>query len=164
MVDSSWSVMKLVLQGSRDGCSADRLGGSQGRLLGVKDWRLSCHYATRGCAGGRGRVRWGWRGACLTQGSVLTLSICWDAEGQGRGLKVPATTFPPARHILERKISEIDKINMELSLQWKQHEIKNICAHLNAFNKEMNIKCSGTLCSLRDWEPIDNIQDCPYKT
>lgn len=103
MVDSSWSVVKLVLQGSRDGCSADRLGGSQGRLLGVKDWRLSCHYATRGCAGGRGRVRWGWRGARLTQGSVLTLSICWDAEGQGRGLKVPATTFPPARHILERE-------------------------------------------------------------
>lgn len=38
MIDSSRSVVKLVLQGSRDGCSADRLGGSQGRLLGVKDW------------------------------------------------------------------------------------------------------------------------------
>lgn len=115
MVDSSWSVVKLVLQGSRDGCSADRLGGSQGRLLWVRDWRLNRHYATRGCAGGRGRVRRGWRGASLTQGSVLTLSICWQAEGQGRGLKVPATTFPPARHILkwEREISEIDKFNME---------------------------------------------------
>lgn len=57
MVDSSRGVVKLVLQGSRDGCSADRLGGSQGRLFGVKDWRLSRHYARRGCAGGRGGVR-----------------------------------------------------------------------------------------------------------
>lgn len=99
MVDSSWSVVKLVLQGSRDGCSADRLGGSQGRLFGVKAWWLSRHYTRRGGAGGRRGVRWGWRGASLTQGSELTLRICWQAEGQGRGLKVPATTFPPACHI-----------------------------------------------------------------
>lgn len=111
MIDSSRSVVKLVLQGSRDGCSADGLGGSQGGLLGVKDWRLSRHYATRGCAGGGGGVRCGWRGAILTEGSELTLSVCWEAKGQGRGLKVPATTFPPARHILkqEREILEISK-------------------------------------------------------
>lgn len=111
MIDSSRSVMKLVLQGSRDGCSADRLGGSQGRLLGVKAWWLSRHYTRSGGAGGRGGVRWGRRGAVLTQGSEFTLRICWQAEGQGRGLKVPATTFPPARHILKWERGDFRKGN-----------------------------------------------------
>lgn len=99
VIDSSRGVMKLVLQGSRDGCSADGLGGSQRGLFRVGDWRRSRRGATGGCAGGGGRVSGGRRGATVTQGSELCLSLCWEAKGQGRGLEVPATTFPPTRHI-----------------------------------------------------------------
>lgn len=99
VVDGIWSVMKLILQSSRDGCSADRLGGSQRELLRVKDWGLSRHYTGWGRAGGRRGVRWGGWAAVLTQGRELTLGIRRRAEGQGWGLKVPATTFPPTRHI-----------------------------------------------------------------
>lgn len=101
MVDSSGSVVKLVLQGSRDGCSAERLGGSQRKLLGFKDWRLRRHHTRGGCADGRGGVRCGGRAASLTQGSEFSLRFCWQAEGQRRGLEVPATTFPPARHVFK---------------------------------------------------------------
>lgn len=61
-------------------------------------------------------MRGGWRGATVTQGSELNLSLCWEAEGQGRGLKVPATTFPPTRHIFRWKkgdfLGEMSKSNL----------------------------------------------------
>lgn len=83
MIDSGGSVVELVLQGSGDGCSANRLGGSQRRLLGVQDWRMGSHDTTRCCAACRGRVRGGWRGASLTQGRAFTLWVCCQAEDKG---------------------------------------------------------------------------------
>lgn len=82
MIDSCGSVVELVLQGSGDGCSANRLGGSQRRLLRIGDWRMRSHYTTRRCASCRGRVRGGWRGTSLTQGRGFTLWVCCQAEGK----------------------------------------------------------------------------------
>lgn len=82
MVDSGGSVVELVLQGSGDGCSSNRLGRSDRRLLGVEHWWMGSHYTTRCCASCRGRVRRGWRRASLTQSRGFTLRVCCQTEGK----------------------------------------------------------------------------------
>lgn len=82
VIDSCGSVVELVLQGSGDGCSANRLGGSQRGLLRIGDWRMGSYYTRRRCASCRGRVRGDWRGTSLTQGRGFTLWVCCQAEGK----------------------------------------------------------------------------------
>lgn len=82
MIDSCGSVVELVLQGSGDGCSANWLGGSQRRLLSIREWRMRSRCTTRRWARCRGRVRGGRRGTSLTQGRAFTLWVCCQAEGE----------------------------------------------------------------------------------
>lgn len=82
MIDGCGSVVELVLQGSGDGCSADRLGRSQRRLLRIQDCWMRGRCTTRRCASCGGRVRGGWRGTSLTQGRGFTLWVCCQAEGK----------------------------------------------------------------------------------
>jgi len=114
VVDGSGGVVELVLQGRGDHRPAQRLGGAQGDLLGVRSGGLGGNHrgggggAGGGGSGGRGGGRddgggrrRGGGGAGLRRGGGLALGVGRQTERQRGGLQVPPTTLPPARHIWE---------------------------------------------------------------